>query len=177
MNRWMFGAVSWVGLALSFLVAACAGPASPLAPDSAASFSGADLAAATTETSHERPDDFVETDLNPCTGEEIEITFHYLQYVEHFTSDGAGGGHFQLSGVLEVTTDDGFSGRGQIRARESLPAGVVGQFAEFELSVTLGNGTGQRVVVHILTHLVVVDGEVVVDVEVESIECLGKPVA
>jgi hypothetical protein len=164
------------GLALSFMVAACAGPASPLAPDSAASFSGSDLAAATSETSHEPPDDFVETDTNPCTGEETEITYHFLQYVEHFTGDGAGGGHIEGSAVIEVTTADGFSGRAHFRFSESLTAGDVEQHAE-AFSITVGNGTGQRIAVHGIFHIVIVDGEVVVDFESGSEECLGKPVA
>jgi hypothetical protein len=166
------------GLALSFLLAACAGPASPLAPGSAASFSGADLAVATTEISHDPPPDEVFIDENPCTNEDTEVTFHFLHYVERLTLDGAGGSHLQISGVLEVTTDDGFSGHGQyIVERASVTAGGVEQNTPTKLSVTLGNGTGQRVVVHILAHLVIVDGEVVVDFEIERIECRGKPVA
>jgi hypothetical protein len=166
------------GSALSVAVASCAGPGqrSPLAPDTAAPFSESSLAAATSETSHEVPADEVFTDTNPCTGESVEVTFHYLQYVAHSTEDGKGGVHAETSGVLEVTTDDGFSGRGQVRARNSWSAGDVSQEG-FGLSVTLGNGTGQRVVVHIVGHLVIVDGVPTVELEIESLECQGKPVA
>jgi hypothetical protein len=173
--------VVWVhlvcGSALSLAVAACAEPGqrSPLEPDTAASFSGSSLAAATSETSHELPSNEVFTDTNPCTGEQTEVTFHYLQYVSHLTEDGKGGVHAETSGVLEVTTDDGFSGRGQIRTRDSWSAGDVFQEG-FGLSVTLSNGTGQRVVVHIVGHLVIVDGVPTVDLAIESLECKGKPV-
>lgn len=158
-------------------VVGCAQTSSPTSPSSSASSAvpaGSSLAAATSETSHTLPPDEVFTDINPCTGELIEVTFHYLQFVSHFTEDGAGGVHFGMSGVLEVTTDDGFSGRGQIRGRFSGPASDVSQEA-FGLSVTLGNGTGKRVVVHIVGHLVIVDGVPIVDLEIESLECQGKP--
>jgi hypothetical protein len=165
------------GSALSVVVAACAGPGqrSPSAPDTAAPFSGSSLAAATSETTHELPSDEVFTDTNPCTGESAEITFHYLHYVAHVTEDGKGGVHAETSGVLEVTTDDGFSGRGQIRGRNSWSAGDVSQEG-FGLSVTLSNGTGRRLVVHIVGHFVIVDGVPTVDLSIESLECQGKPV-
>jgi hypothetical protein len=149
-------------------------PTSPSSSASSAVPAGSFLAAATSETSHTLPPDEVFTDINPCTGDPTEVTFHYLQFVAHFTEDGAGGLHSATSGVLEVTTDDGFSGRGQVRTRFSGPASDVSQEA-FGLSVTLGNGTGQRIVVHIVAHLVIVDGVPIVDLEIESIECQGKP--
>ena len=74
-----------------------------------------------------------------------------------------------------MTTDDGFSGRGETGTRESWSAGDVSQEG-FGLSVTLGNGTGQRLVVHIVGHLVIVDGVPTVELEIESLECQGKPV-
>lgn len=165
------------GFALSFLVAACADPGKqslPLAPDTAASFSESSLAAATSETSHTPPPDEVESGINPCTGDPSNVTYHFLQFVEHFTEDGAGGVHLEASGVLEVTTDDGFSGRGHFRGRFSVPASGVSQDAS-GASVTLGNGTGQRVVFHAVAHLVIVDGVPIVDLDIESAECQGKP--
>jgi hypothetical protein len=167
-------AVAVVG---TVFVVGCAQTSSPTSPSSSASsavLAGSSLAAATSETSHTLPPDEVDTDINPCTGDPTDITFHYLQFVSHSTEDGAGGLHFEASGVLEVTTDDGFSGRGQLRTRSSGPASDVSQEA-FGLSVTLGNGTGQRVVVHIVGHLVIVDGVPIVDLGIESIECQGKP--
>ena len=158
-------------------VVGCAQTSSPTSPSSSASSAvpaGSSLAAATSETSHTLPPDEVFIDINSCTGDPTEITFHYLQFVSHLTDDGAGGLHFQASGVLEVTTDDGFSGRGEVRGRFAGPASDVSQEA-FGLSVTAGNGTGQRLVVHVVQHFVIVDGVPIVDLEIESIECQGKP--
>lgn len=173
------------GFALILSAAACSAPgqhsSSPVAPEAAMSqsltISGAH-AAVQSVTSHDLPSDFSETVTNPCTGEDTLLTYHFVKFIEHSNENPAGGGQDFVTAVIELTTSDGFSGQEtfHFQIRGGGGGSGVGMLSDQE-NATLGNGTGQRVVVHGVFRLVSKDGNLIVEIDHESIECLGKPVA
>lgn len=113
------------------------------------------------------------TDLNPCTGATVTVTFHYTTFVIREGGDANGGAHVTGTGTGTATTSDGFSGRftfwfgGNVRPD--------GSFNEtFTQSATLGDGTGARVLVTVVTHVTIANGEVRVEFERANSRCLGK---
>jgi hypothetical protein len=165
--------------------AACTAPgqhSSPTAPEAAISQS---LSVAGPQsglrafTDHDLPPDDAEfNDTNPCTGNNITLFVHFLQFTEHFNENHAGGGQDVVTAVVELTTSDGFTGQQTMHFQIRESGGNGNVFLESEqANATLGNGTGQRVVLHFVGRIVVVDGQLVVEIDQESLECRGKPVA
>jgi hypothetical protein len=154
---------------------------SPTAPEAAISQSltgsGAQSALRSV-TSHDLPPDDSEIVHNPCTGEDTLLTFHFVQWTEHFNANPAGGGQDLIAAVIELTTSDGFSGQQttQFQIRGGGGGSDIGMLSD-QIAATLGNGTGQRVVIHIVLRIVSKDGVPIVEIDRESIECQGKPVA
>ena len=170
------------GFALILSAAACSAPgqhsSSPTAPETAMSqsltMSGAQSALRSV-TSHDLPPDDTVSVTNPCTGEDTLLTSHFVQWTEHSNDNPAGGGQDLITAVVELTTTDGFSGQQTIHF-QIRGGGGVGMLSN-QVDATLGNGTGQRVVVHIIFRMVSKDGVLIVEIDRESIECQGKPVA
>jgi hypothetical protein len=171
--------------ALMLAAVACSTPgqhsSSPTAPGAALSLSltgsGAQSALQSV-TSHDLPPDDSEIVHNPCTGGDTLLTFHFVQWTEHFNANPAGGGQDLITAVIELTTSDGFSGRQttQFQLRGGGGGSDIGMLSD-QINATLGNGTGQRVVVHIVLRMVSKDGVAIVEIDRESIECQGKPAA
>lgn len=171
--------------ALMLAAVACSTPgqhaSSPTAPEAAISQSlmgsGAQSALRSV-TSHDLPPDDSEIIHNPCTGEDTLLTFHFVQWTEHFNDNPAGGGQDLITAVIELTTADGFSGQQttQFQIRGGGGGSDIGMLSD-QINATLGNGTGQRVVIHIVFRMVSKDGVPIVAIDRERIECQGKPVA
>ena len=148
----------------------------PTAPSAALS---GNVSSGPSQADHTLPPDGSFDVFNPCTGQPTTLTEHYLKFVYHENMDETGGVHFTLTGVIETTTVDGFSGRETFWMGGNFGPG----HSDIEeqtgtLSNTLGNGSGQRIVVHFLVHIVFKDGvPVVVRDGPPSVECRGKPVA
>lgn len=124
---------------------------------------------------HTLPPDEVFEDVNPCTGELTTVTQSYKTAVFHENVDSAGGLHFTFTGTGAITTTDGFSGRFTVWAGANVVAGGDVAVETFTFSATLRNGSGQLVNAHFVVHISVIDGTPVVEVEVDSLECRGKP--
>lgn len=123
---------------------------------------------------HDVPPDETFTDVNPCTGQPTTITQHYTKFVLREGPDGAGGFHVTGTAVGTVTTADGFSGR--FTFWFGFNGNASGTSAEtFTNSNTLGNGSGQRVLVTVAAHMTFVNGELQVEHELENFKCVGKP--
>jgi hypothetical protein len=123
---------------------------------------------------HEVPPDDVFVDVNPCTGQLTTITNSFKSFVIREGTDAAGGFHVTGTGVGTITTADGFSGR--FTFWFGFNATKSGTTVEtFTNSNTLGNGSGQRVLVTVAFHVTVVNGEVRVEHEHVNFTCVGKP--
>jgi hypothetical protein len=101
---------------------------------------------------------------------------HFLKFTTRQQSDAAGGQHTTHSGVFELSTTDGFSGRGAFHFTGVEDVGG----NEFEIDVeissqVLGNGTGQRVVAHGVAVDVRREGVTFVQFDRFTLECVGKP--
>jgi hypothetical protein len=119
------------------------------------------------------PPDESFTDINPCTGATVTVTYHFTTFVIREGPDGAGGFHVTGTGTGTATTSDGFSGRftfwfgGNARAD--------GSFSEtFTNSNTLGDGSGARILVTITEHVTMANGELRVEHEQVNFRCVGK---
>jgi hypothetical protein len=113
------------------------------------------------------------TDVNPCTGETVTVTFDYRTFVIREGGDAAGGFHVTGTATGTATTSDGFSGRftfwfgGNFRPD--------GSFNDtFTLSSTLGDGSGARVLVTEATHVTIANGELRIEHEHTNATCVGK---
>ncbi len=135
--------------------------------------SGAGVALAANDHTVPPPDVF--DDINPCTGDEVEITQTYTKAVFHLSEDAHGGFHFTGTFSGTIATEDGYSGRFTFWFGGNESSDFSHSVGTFTFSATLGNGTGQRVVVHELGHVTIVDGDIVVEIENSSLECKGKP--
>jgi hypothetical protein len=124
---------------------------------------------------HTVPPPDVFSDVNPCNGNTVTITQTYKNSVIHFSEDANGGGHFTGTMNGTITTDDGYSGRFTVWFGENASADGSHDVNGFTFSATLGNGSGQHVVVHETGHLTVVGGDIVVSFDKPSAECTGKP--
>ena len=170
--------------ALILAAVACSTPgqhsSSPTAPEAAVSQSlaGGAHSALRSVTSHDLPPDDSEIVTNPCTGEDTLLTFHFVQWTEHVNDNPAGGGQDLITAVVELTTSDGFSGQETtvFQIRGGGGGSDIGMLSD-QINATLGNGTGQRVVLHIVFRQVSKDGVTIVEIDRESLECRGKPVA
>jgi hypothetical protein len=172
-------------------VVGCAQPSSPTSPSSlaasalpngglvnpgSASATGNLTAAAADHTLP--PDVIIPNVPSICPGGLVTVTLRFVHFTYHETLDATGGGRFTSTADFEITTSDGFSGRGHISMSGTLGPGHSGITQQrFNETLTAGDGSGQRVVVHHVMHLVVNDGVPIVDLKVDRIECLGKPVA
>jgi hypothetical protein len=136
-------------------------------------FAGGGIASAAND--HSLPPPEVFTDINPCTGDEVEITETYKKAVFHFSEDANGGFHVTGTLIAEIETEDGYSGRSTVWFGENGSGDASHFVSTFTYSATLGNGSGQRVVVHTTGHITVVDGDIVVEHENFIFECKGKP--
>jgi hypothetical protein len=172
-------------------VVGCAQPSSPTSPSSlalsavpngglvnpASAPATGNLTAAAAD--HTLPPDVIIPDVpSICPGGPVTVTLHFVQFIYHENLDATGGGHFTSTGVFEITTSDGFSGRGRISMGGNFGPGHSGIAEQtFTETVTAGDGSGQRVVVHHVMHVVFKDGVPIVEFAIDRIECLGKPVA
>jgi hypothetical protein len=171
-------------------VVGCAQPSAPTSPSSLASSAipngglvnpgsasaRGNLTAAAAD--HTLPPDVIIPNVpSICPGGLVTVTLHFVHFTYHETLDATGGGRFTSTGVFEITTSDGFSGRGRISMGGTLEPGHSG-IAQKRSNETLtaSDGSGQRVVVHHVMQLVVKDGVPIVDFAIDRIECLGKPV-
>jgi hypothetical protein len=119
------------------------------------------------------------TGSNPCTGEGHTLTFDIV-ILEHLFDNEAGHRHHENSlFFIEVTTDDGFSGR----SVGTFIDNGAGLFSEEEgtgvlqntFNINLSNDAHQRIKVHGNLHFNQVDGEVIAFVDTFSLRCAGKP--
>jgi hypothetical protein len=124
------------------------------------------------------PDVIIPNVPSICPGGLVTVTLHFVKFIYHETLDATGGGHFNTTSVFELTTSDGFSGHGHITMGGKFGPGHSGiEQQRFTETITAGDGSGQRVVVHHVMHVVFKDGVPIVEFAIDRIECLGKPVA
>jgi hypothetical protein len=123
---------------------------------------------------HTLPPDASFEDVNPCTGELTTVTQSYRTAAFHETVDSSGA-HFTFTGAGAITTTDGFSGRFSESGGANFVAGGDVAVETFRFSATLRNGSGQLVNATFVVHITVVDGTPVAEVELDSVECRGKP--
>ena len=116
---------------------------------------------------------------NPCTGEDHTLTFDIV-ILEHTFDNEAGDRHHENSlFYIDVTTDDGFSGR----SVGTFIDNGAGLFSEEEgtgmlqntFNINLSNDAHQRMKVHGNLHFNQVDGEVIAFMDTFSFRCAGKP--
>ena len=125
------------------------------------------------------PDSSSSGHTNPCTNSPTTLSLHYLQYVSHTTVDRAGGIHFDFSAVIDVHTDDGFSGRAAIHIATILDpkSGIEGNPAVNHASFTLRNALMQVVTVDYVFRVLLKDGDPIVELDHQHLSCQGIPVA
>jgi hypothetical protein len=171
------------GFLLSLVASACDNPrqqsSSPTAPSATHSGNlslGASQSSARSLTDHTLPPDQSFNVVNPCTGLPSTLTAHPVEWLYHENMDATGGGHFTLTGVIRLTLD-GFSGRETVSIGGNFGPGHSGIAEQrFTDSETLGDGSAQRIVVHISMYIVFKDGVPVLERDSFSVECVGKPV-
>lgn len=113
------------------------------------------------------------TDLNPCTGATVTVTYHYTTFVLREGPDGAGGTHVTGTGTGTATTSDGFSGRFTFWfGGNTRPDGSLND--TFTNSNTLGDGSGARIQVVVQSHVTMANGELRVEHEQVNFRCVGK---
>ena len=120
---------------------------------------------------------------NACTGNLTTITLSNRMLVIHDDVDPTGRQH--LSGTItgDIATADGFSGRFTITFGQNVRGPViVGEFRGFlddtNVTFTLHNASGALLLVHGVSHVTIPAGpvgELKGEVEIFSVECLGKP--
>ena len=166
----------------------CAQTSSPTSPSSSAVPNDGVITATRSSATDSRTAAAVDHTLPPdviipnvpsiCPGGLVTVTLHFVKFTYHETLDATGGGHFNTTSVFELTTSDGFSGPGHITMGGKFGPGHSGiEQQRFNETITPGDGSGQRVVVHHVLHVVVKDGVPIVDFAIDRLECLGKPVA
>ncbi len=173
------------GFLLSLVASACDNPrqqsSSPIAPSATHSGNvsmGAWQSSGRSLTDHTLPPPQNFDVFDPCSGTPDVLTAHPVEWLYHENLDATGGGHFTLTGVIELTTSHGFSGRETVSFGGNFGPGHSGiEEHTFRDSNTLGDGSGQRIVVIDGMHSLFKDGVPVVQHDSFSLECLGKPVA
>jgi hypothetical protein len=119
------------------------------------------------------PPDESFTDLNPCTGATVTVTYSYRMLVMREGDDGAGGSHVTVTATGIATTSDGFSGRFTFWFGEN--ARPDGSFSgTFTNSNTLGDGSGARILVTVQQHATFANGELRVEHEHANFRCVGN---
>jgi hypothetical protein len=120
---------------------------------------------------------------NACTGNLTTITLSNRIIVIHDDVDPTGRQHLAATVTGDISTADGFSGRfvvtfGQ-NARGPL---IVGEFRGLldltNATFTLQSDSGAVLLVHGVSHVTIPagpEGELRGDVEILSVECVGKP--
>jgi hypothetical protein len=116
-------------------------------------------------------DSFSFTDVDPCTGETMLVTFDLTITIHEF----------ELTDLPRhqdafITTSSGFVGRGTRMAVDN-GAGLVGEeegqgMFTFVLNDVLRKENGQMMRVHLTTHVTVVGGEIVTLVDKFRFECV-----
>jgi hypothetical protein len=108
-------------------------------------------------------------DINPCTGEEILLTYEGTGSLHEF------GDHSVLHVLGQVTTSDGWAG--SFNWTFVFQVGQVGHFAQHD--VELDNGSHQRVIFAVgIVHVTAVNGEEIVTFEhfsKDRVRCVGTP--
>lgn len=108
-------------------------------------------------------------DINPCTGEDILLTYSGTGTLHEF------GDHSVLHVRGTVTTSDGWAG--SFNWTFVFQVGQVGHFAQHD--VELSDGSHQRVIFAVgITHVTGVNGEVIVTFEhfsKDRVRCVGTP--
>lgn len=117
-------------------------------------------------------------DVNPCTGEEHEVTVGFTDRVHEFDNEAGNRHHANVHSVARTTTSDGFSGKVVVQFVDN-GAGLFGEEEGKGMLVDRFSGvisnpdTGQRFRVHLNAHITVVDGVLIVDRDTFVAECLG----
>jgi hypothetical protein len=105
-------------------------------------------------------------DINPCTGELITLTFTGVAVIHEI------GDLFHLRGYGDVVTSDGYFGAFNRTFVFKGDQVATLRFHDMEVN----NVTGQRVVVTVIVHMTVVDGQVTSDVtHFSGPRCVGRP--
>jgi hypothetical protein len=120
---------------------------------------------------------------NACTGNLTTLTLSNRVLVIHDDVDPTGRQH--LTGTLtgDIGTADGFAGRFTITFGQNVSGPlIVGEFRGFldftNATYTLQNGSGALLLVHGVSHVTIPAGpvgELKGEVDILSVECLGKP--
>jgi hypothetical protein len=118
-------------------------------------------------------------DVNPCTGEPATVMLDIVILSHAFDNEAGNRHHMNSIGFVDVTTDDGFSGR-QVGVDIDNGKGLSGEeegtgMLQSVVNANLSNGEGQRILVHFTLHLNQVDGVVIAFAADFSARCAGKP--
>jgi hypothetical protein len=121
---------------------------------------------------------------NPCTGEDHTLNITETLRVHTFVNDAGDRHHHNIRSSVEITTDDGYSGRGVFNdvhnheGADDMPiledeegTGMVVRADNVMLS---NRETGERIRFHSAEQIVVVNGVPKVDRFAFTLECLGR---
>lgn len=118
---------------------------------------------------------FTSTAVNPCTGELHEVTTFFTIRIHEFELADPARHHLNLVEEGTISTSDGFTGR----LTNTLVLNTAGLEGEEEggtaTATTSGiarDASGQAFRVRALSHITVVDDEVVVEMDVFELRCL-----
>jgi hypothetical protein len=120
---------------------------------------------------------------NACTGNLTTITLSNRILVLHDDVDPTGRQHLSGTVTGDIATADGFSGRFTLTFGQNVSGPViVGEFRGFldltNATFTLHNESGALLLVHGVSHVTIPVGpvgELKGEVDILSVECLGKP--
>ena len=120
---------------------------------------------------------------NACTGNLTTITLSNRILVMHDDIDPTGRQHLSGTVTGDIATADGFSGRFTTTFGQNVSGPViVGEFRGFldltNATFTLRDGSGALLLAHGVSHVTIPAGpvgEFKGEVEIFSVECLGKP--
>jgi hypothetical protein len=121
-------------------------------------------------------DSFSFTDVDPCTGETMLVTFDMTITIHEFELTDPPRHHLTAREDAVITTSSGFVGRGTRMAVDN-GAGLFGEeegqgMFTFVLNDVLRKENGQMMRVHLTTHVTVVGGEIVTLVDKFRFECV-----
>jgi hypothetical protein len=120
---------------------------------------------------------------NACTGNLTTVTLSNRILLIHEDVDPTGRHHLAVTLTGDIATADGFSGRFVTTFGDNVQGPlIVGEFRGFlaltNSTFTLRNESGQLILIHGVSHVTIPagpTGELTGEVEIFSVECLGKP--
>jgi len=121
------------------------------------------------------PPPFSFTAPSPCTGLPVVVTLAAESASEHQSRDKTGRLHYSATLQGTVSSSDGFSGHFATPVTYKESADGRSWSTTTQLNQSLGDGSGQRIVIHSLMQVKVENGTLTFSIEKTHLACVGTP--